>query len=62
MGRAVTLNDEGSVLEDLPGDLECQREHQPQPDRPARPDEPKGQIEGKAVNDVRKGVPVDEVL
>jgi hypothetical protein len=59
---AVAVDDEVGVLDDLPGDLDQQRQGEPQLERPAAPDEPENPVQTKAVDDVGQGVPVGDVL
>src|SRR5205823_2084950 len=54
--------DEICVLEYLPTAFDKERETQPQAQGPVPPYEPEQAVEDKAVNDMRKGVPVGEVL
>src|SRR5690606_12145766 len=52
------------VLEDPPSRLEDRRQYEPQPRAPAEAgtDQPEQPVEREAVNDVREGVPVGDVL
>ena len=62
--RAIPVDDQRRVLEDLPRRFEHHREQQPKTQRPSKAptDRPEQQVESEAVNDVGKGVPVGEML
>ena len=59
---AIAIDHHVGVLEDLPRRFEHHRQQQPRADGPAPAHQPEQAVESKAVNDVREGVPVGDVL
>src|SRR3989338_2430403 len=59
---AVVVDYHGRVFDDFPGDLNAYREEEPLPHLHSREKVPKAKVKKKAVNDVREGVPVRQVL
>src|SRR5262245_14557988 len=59
---AIAVDNEIAVLDELPGSFEADSQCKSRSDRSSRRNQPEQEVEKEAVNNVREGVPVADVL